>query len=76
MEGQVAAINDYVGEEFPGAISTVEADLDVAECASFATMQLLALEISDNQSEALTIRHGRVYTDMLKGDITTICVGA
>lgn len=72
----MAAINAYVGDEFPGALSTVEADLGVGECASFATMQLLALEISDNQSAAITIRHGRVYTGMNTTEIGVLCVGA
>ena len=72
----MADINDYEGDEFPGAVSTVEASLAVGECASFATMDLLIKELNDNQSVASTIRHGRAYTDMLKANITAVCVGA
>ncbi len=72
----MADINAYAGDEFPGAVSTVEASLAVGECASFATMDLLIKELNDNQDKASTIRFGRAYTDATPTQIQTVCVGA
>lgn len=69
----MGAINAYSGPEFPGAVNTIEADLDGTDCTLFPTFEGLVEELQGTPERATTIRFGRAYTEATTGEITTIC---
>lgn len=69
----MAAINEYSGVEFPGAVATLEPDLDGGDCSNFPSLQLLAKQLQGPEDKPTTIRFGRGYTEATTSQVGVIC---
>lgn len=69
----MGAINAYSGDEFPGAVNTLDADLGAGDCAAFDTFEELVTELQCNSDKPTTIRFGKAFTEATTGELTTIC---
>lgn len=69
----MGAINLYSGDEFPGAVTSIEANLGAGDCTLFDTFAELTFKIQSTDGMPLTIRFGRAYTVETVANIEGYC---
>jgi hypothetical protein len=69
----MGAINPYSGEEFPGAVNTLDPDLDGTDCTNYPSMEQLVKQLQTASGTATTIRNGMAYTIASTGAISGQC---
>lgn len=70
----MSGITTWAGPEFPGAVTTLDTDIDADECAAFDTFEELVTRLQVTGHQATTIRFGRAYTVETKEIIDGLCI--
>ena len=69
----MSGINEWLGPSFPGAVTSLDTDVDAGDCAGFDTFEALVTKLQVTDHTPTTIRFGRAFTEDTVGDIATFC---